>query len=333
MKTLNRKHLLGISLLALSGIILASSYSDFMIQSDAFMSEVQVDEVKRLDEVNERYVASEQQVPSPSIVTCPTDVSRLAAMKGEIEGKWTLNKYKYLANNHMDEEEIYKTVKLSMSSDCEVTVNDDEEQVFNISFLSTAHTMALFKLYGDGHEVLELKKLKEVKTKLVAVAAVSNEVEDNELIEPEKVAFEINLLLESANTPDGHLKSNLVKGSFEVADGYLNIDAVVNFDTSKEREIVISDAEMNGNAFVTGDEDSPDVGIMTANGNKTSYTVRFSTGQYKGITLNFTSEERLDEVIERDNAALEQLELKKEIDERPAEEEMVKVAEGRGFAF
>lgn len=331
MGTLNKKNLLAFSLLTISGVILASSYSDFMVQSNSFMSEVQVEDITRLDEVTERYVASETKQQLPKIVSCPTESNAFTSMRSDIEGKWTLNKYKYLANNQMDEEKIYKTVKLTMNENCEVMVNDDSEQVFNISFKSQANTMAIFKVFNEGYEVLELQKNIEVD-KSVAFEASTNGPSNTEQVveEVEKEEFFAELVLESANTPDGHLKSNLVRGTFESADGYLNIDAVVNFDTTKEKEIRISDAELNGNAFVAGDEENPIVGVITANGNKTSYTVRFSTGEYKGITLNFTTEEKLEEV---EYIAEDQEELKKEINERPTNDEMVTVAQGRGFAF
>lgn len=330
MKALNKKNLLALSLLTVSGVILASSYSDFMMQSNAFMSEVQVEEVKRLDDVAERYVASESSITLPNVINCPVNRELFNNMKKDIEGKWTLNKYKYLAHNQMDEENIYRTVKLNLLETCEVMVNEDPEQVFSISLLTEAKTMAVFKLFNEGYEVLELKKLKEeVVQKVEEVQQEEKEVAQ----EKKEENFEASLVLESANTPDGYLKSNLVRGTFEVFEGYLNIDAIVNFDTNKERAIVVADAEVKGGTFVFGDEENPTVGIITANGNKSSYTVRFSTGMYKGIVLNFTTEEKLDKMIRAVEESSEQLALKAEINERPTEETMTRVAKGRGFAF
>jgi hypothetical protein len=334
MKALNKKNLLAMTLLTVSGVILASSYSDLMIQSDSFMSEVQVEEIKRLDDVAQRYVASESSVKLPNIINCPVDKDSFSRMKQDIEGKWTLNKYKYLANNQMDEEQIYRTVKLDLLENCDVMVNEDTEQVFSISLLTEAKTMAIFKLFNEGYEVLELKKIKEQSEKsLVTKEKVSVAQKEEVAKEKKDEQFEANLVLESANTPDGYLKSNLVRGTFEVFEGYLNIDATVNFDTNKERVISIQDAEVNGGTFVVGDEQNPTVGIITANGNKSSYTVRFSTGEYKGIILNFTTEEKLDEILSQVEESEEQLALKAEINERPTEQTMTKVAKGRGFAF
>jgi hypothetical protein len=335
MSALNKKNLLVASILTISGVILASSYSDLTMQSTEFMAESTIESsIQRLDEVQERYVASEKQIELPKIVSCPVNRDDFIRMKQDIDGKWMLNKYKYLANNQMDERPFYRKVKLTLLDNCEVMVNDDDEQIFNISFLSEAYTMAVFKLFNEGYEVLELKKVQLVSNNIMAnqESASVDSSETEEVVEQEQLNIE--LALESANTSDGHLKSNLVRGTLEIADGYLNIDAVINFDTNKEKEIRISDAELNGNAFVVNDDENPLVGIITANGNKTSYTIRFSTGEYKGITLNFTTEDSIEEKLEAENFELaKQEELKEEINERPTDGEMVTVAQGRGFAF
>ncbi len=347
MKTLKRKNILVIALLLLSGVILASSYSDMMIQSDAFMSEFHVDEIRRLDEVVERYVASEDEdeIKLPNVAHCPVDTIIFDAMKENVEGRWMLNKYKYLYGNEMEEEQMYKIVELTMNDNCEVMVNHDSEQIFNISLLVDGKTMALFKPYGEGYEVLELEKIKVKKVvnhNVELMSYTNNNVEEsnNDVPEKEETRLEVSLVLESANTPKGYLKASLVKGTLDISEGYLNVDAVINFDTDKEQEVIISDAEINGNAFLVGDGNEATVGVITANGNNSSYTIHFSTGEYKGISLNFVTEEKLESILEQEEAAKAQQEAlkrkqqkKENSGEEVEEEEMVTVAQSRGFAF
>jgi hypothetical protein len=92
MSALNKKNLLVASILTISGVILASSYSDLTMQSTEFMAEAPLESsIQRLDEVQERYVASEKQVELPKIVSCPVDTDAFSKMKQDIDGKWILN--------------------------------------------------------------------------------------------------------------------------------------------------------------------------------------------------------------------------------------------------
>ena len=359
MKFLSKKYLLMAVFMGASSFILASSYFDMQLQSTAFMNEVEIESIQRLDDITERYVASEEIVESsPKVISCPdVETPDFLELKENVIGMWEIHKFKELKNNHMNEEEFDAEVKIEMSKNCQVMVNEDSNQVFEISFLSESKTMAIFKLFNSGYQILELKKIHEVMNDKISVSKVEVASEEKaEKLEVLEVSEHIELALFSAKTNKGMLDFEQVEGSLEIIDGVVTLEATLNYKNGNVEKITVSDGEKSGNSFIADDENDPEnkvVAMVQGSVESQKYAIRFVSPGLKGVVLDFASDEKIEEAryakeereMFQDELINEKVENKKEdneevvLDDNEEEEEsedrevMREVAQERGFEF
>jgi len=303
---------------------------DIKFHSTAFMDSLPQLPVtkRRLDDSN-RILASDQK-SGPSILYFPLNKSNYERIKG----KWKI--YNFI--DHKDHDNpIDVQASLELIGNGQVKLDEDSEQLFWISFLSEENTIAIFKRYKDGFEILEAKKIitdgivansDKVKAKLgdKTKSTTSNGI----------VMSEVDLVLEKAllpNVTNAVLEGSAISGSASIKEGALqNLHVSIQVN-GQSFNCDVDFAEINdGGQFSSESNNEAITGILTNNGQH-GFRIRFATGPMNGAILNFISQTEFDKQQElsefRDQPA--QANVESQVVEQPSTtnrlanvEEMVK---------
>lgn len=343
MKLLTSKKAI-ISILGVSGMVLASTYRDMKSQKVAESKLVEdKDEFIPL----ERNVASEEAPSKVAQMFLPMNETNIK----KINGQWEIsrivdNTEKVVFDKFQNANDAKKSIKIKMElvANGIVRLDKDNEQVYRVSILTDFGTIAIFKKLGNGFEIIEAKR--------VVKNTQSNTIETSE--------EEMDLVLERAlNQSKGNkvLTGNDISGQMTLKGKEIsNFSVSLHNQNGEDQSVDIDAAEIgDGGAFkaeIAGEEVS---GVLFNNG-KDGYRVSFVTGPLAGAMLNFVSKVQFDEIQSRDEEAqrdqLDQGTQEKveevqapQIEERqvaaenlPPEqklsvEEIKQVAEQQGFAF
>lgn len=284
MKKLNKKLIL--PLILLSAVAFAEIVYDREFYSDDFMAsapEVNI-EVKIEAPAPVKKVAKK---PAPRVQRVDLDQA------GKVNGKWEIVRILneelipvYDKNTRIEDENSEIIVDLELISLSTVRVNDDADQTFSISMMTSRGTMALFKPFGNGYEVLEARRVVEKKEALAA-SAVASAPKQTKI----EKRFEMNqeLVLKSALNPTQ--SGEVMKGSKVTGSIYLMGDQVMfenislSSSNGKQTETLSFEARLDGN---TGhiNYNNEIQGIVSVVGDK-EVRVRFSTGPLANAMLNF----------------------------------------------
>jgi hypothetical protein len=189
-------------------------------------------------------------------------------------------------------EDAKKSVKIKMElvGNGIVRLNKDDQQIYRVSILSDFGTIALFKKIGNGFEILEAKKIQEVKEQKALV-----------------VTEEVELVLERAlnqTKSNKVLVGQNVSGRVSLTNKVLNsLSVELKNENGESQSIEIDTADlMDGGTFkaeVNGEEVS---GVIFNNG-KDGYRMSFVTGPLAGAMLNFVTKEQFDKIQETEEDA------------------------------
>jgi hypothetical protein len=286
-----------------SFLVFGGIYQSMKVSDTSYMQESEVKFVKRLDESQERVVASAER-ELKAIQYLPVNERNNAL----INGKWQVIRIE-------DEkgEEIYKSepskdkivVDLDLVSTSQIMINKKNDYLFDLSFLhESGKTIALFRSFGKGYEIIEARRVKEEKY-IQAVTEISNnknfkKLEEKNVIR-ESEASSTPLTLERAMVPSLGNKlmigEEFVSGDVTIAsDSIQGLAFEVRNEKGESKSYVLGDIELEaGGSFVTEIDGAETRGIVTNNG-KDAFRIRFATGPLKGSLLNFVTDDELERI-------------------------------------
>lgn len=288
-----------LSLTSGSFLVFGGLYQTMKVNDISYMKDSEVKFAKRFDENKERFVASSDKM-ARSIHYVPVN----SFNQNLLNGKWEIVRIEdekgetILDATNGDKS---KLVDFDLVATSQIKINGDEKYLFDISFLhQEGKNIALFRSYGSGFEMIEARKVNEVKKEVAAV--VLNKLEENEeVLEVDGLEETVSLSLERALVPN--LSNTVLVGqdfvNGEVTIGNGAIQGLTFSVVSKEKKEItysISDIQIqDGGVFQVEIDGIDSAGIVTNNG-KDSYRIRFSTGPLQGSFLNFVTDAELEKI-------------------------------------
>ena len=303
------KKILILPVLLVSFVALAETFFDQTFYSSSFMNEVT--EVYLETRVPVSEPTQEKVITRKATKALPRMQRVLMSEASKINGKWEVIRVLndklvpvFDKNKNYDDKESKIVVNLNLIDMSKVRINDDVEQTFNISMMTKSGTIALFKPFGNGYEILEARKIIEDNSS--KVVAKVNEVK---LTKIEK-RFETNqeLVLNSALNPTKSgeiLKNDKISGSIYLTGDQIMFENLsLHIGDKDETESLSFEAKIDGN---TGhiNYNNEIQGIVSVVGDK-EIRVRFSTGPLANAMLNFKVPGSIDNAGQRDNYDIQQ---------------------------
>ncbi|WP_372652563.1 hypothetical protein [Halobacteriovorax sp.] len=298
-----------LTLKTLTGFLTASSVlvgvkavRDANFNSNEFMNKNTVQVVKRLDDQKVvRHVASES-AKRPAVQYLPLNKLNSSI----IDGEWEIRRIQDENSNvvfNANESENKVEMDFELVGTSLVKVGEEEPMVLRVSYLDeSGRTIALFRQYGKGYEIIEAVKKIEVQE----VARVERFEETEEVSEENTTGVVIervqDLMLERAlhptKDPNVLRGESIVSGNIVVSTGRIEeFNVVVGIGKNYEQPLsFINSPEIKAGGQFSGETNSGEVtGIITNNG-KDGYRIRFATGPLQGAMLNFVTAEKMDEL-------------------------------------
>ena len=277
-----------------SFVAVAETYYDRQFYTASFMDNVEQVNIDINAKAEKRIVASKEK-ELPLIQKVVMDKAAL------IDGQWMITK---IFQVYEDDENIVFDALNGNDSEVEVDmrlldistvrINDDYDQTYMVSLLTESGTIALFKEFGDGYEVVEARRvIEEEKEQKVT--------EETQEVTEEKSKFDIeeDMYLVSAVDPkrgQGVVKGSQVEGYAYLKNGELIIEsAQLHIGSNIQTESLSTEARIK--AHGTFNDERGSQGIVTIT-NEKEIKVRFSTGPLEGAMLNFATYERKNQIEE-----------------------------------
>ncbi len=290
-KAIAKTFILGLGFVSL--IAVAETYHDSQFYTANFMDDIEevklnlpVAKEKRIVASFERKLPLVQEVPlsMSSIVNGNWKIKRVINEKGDVA---------YDAINRVVSQDVIINIKLiSLST---VRIDEDIEQTFKISLLTEEGTIALYKVFGDGYEIVEAVKVKE--TQITSTEKSKPEVQE---VKKSKYDIEEDLFLVSALDPKKNrnvLRAKDVDGYAYLKNGELIIESIrLHVGTKNQTESVSTEARVLDHG--TFNDGRGTQGILT-NISNDEIKVRFSTGPLAGAMLNFVTYEKKAKIEEK----------------------------------
>ncbi|EQC51519.1 hypothetical protein [Bacteriovorax sp. DB6_IX] len=321
------------ALLSGSFLVFGGIYQGMKVTDTSFMNDTEVKFAKRFDETQERVVASAER-ELKAIQYLPVNDQNNAL----INGKWQIiriedEKGEEVYNTNKSENKIVVDMELIKTS--QIMINDKPNYLFDLSFLhESGKTIALFRSFGKGYEIIEARRYKEAKYIQSVTQVETNEVlgklEKENVVRSSEATSE-PLTLERAMIPA--LGNKLLIGDqFVMGDVTVTEKSIqgLAFEARNEKgeskSYVIGDIELEaGGSFVTEIEGQESRGVVTNNG-KDAFRIRFATGPLKGSLLNFVTDNEL-ERIRMEQEEIERLKEEKSYEASIVEDGLEQVQE------
>ena len=299
-----------LTLKTLTGFLTASSVligvkavRDANFNSTQFMSENKVQVVKRLDDEKVvRHVASESAT-RPAVQYLPLNELNSDIINGEWEIRRIQDENSEVVfNANASDSKVEMNFELIGTS--LVKIGEEEPMILRVSYLDeSGRTIALFRQFGKGYEIIEA--IKKVETRNANIAVAREEVKE-EIVQENTTGVVIervqDLVLERAlhptKDPNVLRGQNLVSGNIVVSSGRIEeFNVVVGIGKNYEQPLnFINSPEIKAGGQFSGETNNGEVtGIITNNG-KDGFRIRFATGPLQGAMLNFVTTEKMDEL-------------------------------------
>jgi len=302
----NMKKLIILPILIVSFVAFAESVYDQDFYASDFMNEVAEVEIEIDVPAVETAVRAVAQKRLPGVQR--VSLSEKSLINGNWEVVRVLDKdlkpvYDKRANFEDKRSEII--VKLDLIKMSTVRINDSSDQTYSISLFNKKGTIALFKPFEGGYEILEARRVSQKEK-------VSSKIIVDKRSKIEK-RFERNqeLTLVSALHPTKNkdiLKGSKVSGSLYLMGDQVSFDGVTLETGKDDFEALSFQAEIDGNTGHLNYENKIQ-GIVSVVGNK-EVKVRFSTGPLAGAMLSFMVPSAIDNVekeeLQEEVAAVEE---------------------------
>ncbi len=295
-----------IGLTIVSFVAVAETYYDKKFYTASFMDKVEEVRIDIEPSMEKRVVASKER-DLPLIHTLEMK------NRNVVNGEWMITRVSQFFEDK--EEVVFDKFNKVQDKDAEVLVgfeliekstiriNNDFDQTYKISLLTENGTIALFKEFGEGYEVVEARRYVATKKKETVVeSSVENE---------KKNKFDIrdDLYLVSAVDPKRDknlLKGRTVEGYAYLKNGELILEGVQLHIGSQNQTESIS-TEMRVKAHGTFNDQNGSQGIVTLT-SKQEIKVRFSTGPLAGALLNFATYNKKQEIEQKYEESQRQVE-------------------------
>lgn len=298
-KAIAKTFMLGVGLVSLMAV--AETYYDQKFYTADFMDEVKEVRFDIPAQKEKRIVASFEK-KLPIVQEVPLSMANL------IDGKWQITKVindqgetTFNSNNRTTTEQVVVEAKLISKS--VVRINEDIDQTYMVSLLTQSGTLALFKEFGEGYEIVEARRVNEVKKEV----AEQEQAKEEDVKKP-KYDIQEDLFLVSALDPKKNknvLRANDLEGYAYLRNGELILENIRLHVGSKNQTEVLS-TEALVRAHGTFNDDRGTQGIVT-NISNDEIKVRFSTGPLAGAMLNFVTYDKKSKIEEKFGAATQQI--------------------------
>lgn len=229
-----------------------------------------------------------------------------------INGKWRI--YNFIDNEDHDHK-IEKTVSFELIGNSRIKIDNDNEQIFRVSYLTDHNTIAIFKKVGNGFEILEAikstQKTKKIKSSNSSRSNnFSSRLSENEVSQAKGVNLEedVDLILERGFNPN--ISKNIfvgesVSGSLSIMSGKISgLRVVLARGLREEQSIDIEYADIKDGGVFETEYDNEVISGIVSNFGQGVYRVRFATGPMKGAMLNFVTPEEMDRLLESKSAVV-----------------------------
>jgi|GEM_PF-2116384 len=282
-----------LSLGVISLVAVAETYYDRKFYTADFMDEVNEVNLSIPAPAEKRIVASEAK-------KLPLIQNVSLVRKSEIDGKWQITRVLnekgnviYDVFNNSKDSSNYVEVNFELINLSTIQIDQDIEQTYRISLLTAQGTIGLFKEFGDGYEVVEARKVSDVK-KGNKELSKGQEVEDTK---KPKYDIQDDLFLVSGLDPKKNrnvLRGNDVEGYAYLKNGELILENIsLHMGTKNQTESFSTEARIMGHGTFNDGRGSQ--GIIT-NISNNEIKVRLSTGPLSGAMLNFVTYDKKMEI-------------------------------------
>jgi hypothetical protein len=218
----------------------------------------------------------------------------------KINGEWEITRL--VASNEVvvfdkinNPEDSAKTFKMNLDliDTSTVRANNDNGLIFKISLLNEFDkglvTIALFKKYKGGYEILEAKRIvKKVKKQELKV-------------DESKVELVLERALNQAKSPKiltGEEASGEMTLTDKTIEG-LSID--LKNGNGEDQSVTMASAELQDGGSFKAEIDGEEVAGIVFNNGKDGYRLSFVTGPLAGAMLNFVTRDQMDKIEETKN--------------------------------
>ena len=250
-----------------------------------------------IDEEGKRLVASDYYLAKPGVQYFPVN----SLNRKFIAGFWLITRYIDHLSRPMD---INKKVQLKLIATSRIEIGNDPNERFSISVINADGSMALMRPLKGGYEILEMQKifstLEVKKAKSASPSALSSFKDDineagavsEEVSHSESV---VELELEKGFSSSGDFPQQHVEGTMKRYDNLLDIDVRLKNTDGSSIEVRLDACEVNGTSFIATLNGETFIGLINENGSATSFSVRFPIGPFQGISLNFASQQEIEQ--------------------------------------
>lgn len=294
-------------------VAIVESFYDKDFYATTFLDNIEEVDLGISSKKEERVVASRlERVSLPKIQKVPK------SLKSVIEdGKWVITRILDSKGNEVfrdsNNNEII-IVEFELIGESIVRVDKDNDQVFNVSLFTDQGTIALFKEFDLGYEIIEAKKYNNE-------ASISEEEGDkNKRTSNSKVIkynIEEDLFLVSALDPKsnkGVLKGDLINGNAILKNGDIILENIQLYIGQKSQtETFSTEATIEGHG--TFNDGIGTQGIVTKVQDD-EIKVRFSVGPLAGIMLSFASYDKKHKASNSVDSSINSESLSNEKEER-----------------
>lgn len=286
-------------------------------------------EVKTFNDLAQRDVASIESGPKLPAIQY---IALNQANRDRLGGEWEVMRIvsetgEEVFNAYLNEGDRAVRVNFDLIRTSVIQIDKEDGQVYFVSLLTDQNTIALFKEYNGGYEILEARKVFVPKERNESFAPAVEEAPVARSVTPDLPATDpslnAELILEKALNPAKTaevLAGDAISGSATIRGGSIErLSVTLHRGTQNETSLEMQFAEINdGGQFETFVGDTSVSGIVTNSANE-GFRIRFATGPLQGAMLNFVTEEAYEEMeIQRENQEYERLEAQ----ESPIAEEI-----------
>lgn len=282
----------------MSLVAMAESYYDQQFYTADFMDTVVEVDVNLSASLGDKRIVASEKVKTPLIQRVEMSSA------GLVDGEWIITKVIDDQDNvayDMDKEQSGERVVINMKliDISTVRIDEDYQQTFKISLLTREGTIALFKEFGAGYEIVQAIKVKE--STLKPEEEVNKPIaEVNEQNNSLKYHIEDDLFLVSALDPNKNrnvLRGDSMEGYAYLKNGELIMENVIlHVGTKNQTEALSTEARIKNHGVFNDMRGNQ--GIVT-NVSNDEVKVRFSTGVLAGAMLNFVTPAKKQEIEEK----------------------------------
>lgn len=295
-----------IGLTIVSFVAVAETYYDRKFYTAKFMDNVEEVQINIAPALEKRVVASkEKDLPL---------VHRIQMQdKSLVNGSWMITRVSQFFDdnervvfdklNKNEDKNTEVVVDFKMIEMSTVRINNDVEQTYKISLLTENGTIALFKEFGDGYEVVEARRVIKKEENV--------ETAEEKVQEEKKNKFDIRDDLYLVSAVDPKREKNVARGAKVEGYAYLKngelIVEGIQLHIGSQHQTESLSTEMRVKAHGTFNDQNGNQGIITMS-SKQEIKVRFSTGPLAGALLNFATYDKKQELERKYNESQRQVE-------------------------